>query len=58
MKLLEIYEWVIIATCFIVGAILILVACGGSKRKYEKFTSAELEKLEEFRAEQREPPKP
>jgi hypothetical protein len=58
MKLLEIYEWVIIATCFIVGAILILVACGGSKRKYDKFTPEELKKLDEFRAQRREPPKP
>jgi hypothetical protein len=58
MKLIEIYEWVIIATCSIVGAILILVACGGSKRKYEKFTPEELKKLDEFRAQRREPPKP
>ena len=58
MKLLEIYEWVIIATCFIVGAILILVACGGSKRKYDKFTPEELKKLDEFRVQRREPPKP
>jgi hypothetical protein len=58
MRLLQIFTLILFLTCCFGAAVMILVACGGSKRKYDKFTPEELKKLDEFRAQRREPPKP
>jgi hypothetical protein len=49
MRLLDIFALLIVFTAGIACMVFVLIACGGSKRKYEKFTQEELRKLEEFR---------
>jgi hypothetical protein len=58
MRLLEIFSWVLLGT-FIIGAVvMLLIALGGSKRKYERFTPEELREIEDFQSQQRGSPKP
>lgn len=56
MRLIEIYAWVIAFTLIIAAVVLALIAAGGSLRKYEKFSGAELDQLE-FRKDESQRPR-
>jgi hypothetical protein len=58
MRLFEIFSWVFLGTVLMWAIVMILIALGGSKRKYERFTPEELRALEDFQSQQRGSPKP
>lgn len=57
MRLIEIYAWVITFTLIVAGVVLALIAAGGSRRKYEKFSGADLDQLDEFRKDESQRPR-
>jgi hypothetical protein len=61
MRLLRILTEIFFIAAAIAGLVFTLILCRSTQigdRESARFTPAEQEKLEEFRAEQREPPKP